>query len=116
MSFTTNCDLEEVLLRVFVTTKRMQASRAEPKNEHPCDYPQLLTIQSSPSEDPAGNQIYHVIDERRRQQPTKNIAISRHVLSAMIAVLALSFLTMVATLILTIMMMPTGASETKGNF
>ena len=94
----------------------MQASRAEPKNEHPYDHLQLFTIQSSPSEDPAGNQIYHEKDERRRQQPTKNIAISRHVLPAMIAVLALSFLTMVATLILTIRMMPTGASETKGNF
>ena len=94
----------------------MQASRAEPNNGHPYDHLQFFTIQSSPSEDPAGNQIYHENDERRRQQPTKNITISRHVLSAMIAVLVLSFLTMVATLILTIRMMPTGASETKGNF
>ena len=116
MSFTTNCDLGEVLLRVFVTTKRMQASRAKPDNEHPYDHLQLLTIRSSPSEDPAGNQIHHKKDERRRQQLTENIAIRRHVLSAMIAVLALSFLTMVATLTLTISMMPTGASETKGNF
>ena len=60
--------------------------------------------------------MYHENDARRRQKPKKNIAITRHVLSAMIAVLALSFLTMVATLILTIRMMPTGASETKGNF
>ena len=94
----------------------MQASRAEPDNEHSYDHLQLLTIRSSPSGDPAGNQIHHENDERRRQQPTENIAISRHVLSAMIAVLALSFLTMVATLILTIRMMPTGAGETKGNF
>ena len=94
----------------------MQASRAEPKNEHPYDHLQLFTIQSSPSEDPAGNQIHHENDEKRRQQPTENIAISRHVLSAMIAVLALFFLTMVATLILTIRMMPTGAGETIGNF
>ena len=93
----------------------MQASRAEPDNEHRYDHLQLLTIRSSPSGDPAGNQIHHENDERR-QQPTENIAISRYVLSAMIAVLALSFLTMVATLILTIRMMPTGASETKGNF
>ena len=94
----------------------MQASRAEPNNGHAYDHLELLTIQSSPSEDRTGNQIYHENDERRRQQPKKNVAISRHVLSAMIAVLALSFLTMVATLILTIRMMPTGASETKGNF
>ena len=94
----------------------MQASRAEPKNEHPYDDLHLFTIQSSPSEDPAGNQIYHENDERRRQQSTENIAISRHMLSAVIAFLALSFLTVVATLILTIRMMPTGASETKGNF
>ena len=94
----------------------MQASRAEPKNEHPYDHLQFFTIQSSPSEDPAGNQIYHKNDERRRQQSTENIAISRHMLSAMIAFLALSFLTVVATLILTIRMMPTGVSETKGNF
>ena len=94
----------------------MQASRAEPNNGHHYDHLQLLTIQSSPSEDTAGNQIYHENDARRRQKPKRNIAISRHVLSAMIAVLVLSFLTMVATLILTIRMMPTGASETKGNF
>ena len=94
----------------------MQASRAEPNKEHSYDHLQLSTIQSSPSEDPAGNQIHHENDERRRQQPTENKVIGRHVLSAMIAVLALSFLTMVATLILTIRMMPTGASETKGNF
>ena len=94
----------------------MQASRAEPKNEHPYDHLQLFTIQSSLSEGLAGNQIYHKNDERRRQQPTENIAVSRHMLSAMIAFLALSFLTMVAILILTIRMMPTGASETKGNF
>ena len=82
----------------------MQASRAEPDNEHPYDNLQLLTIRSSPSEDPAGNQIHHEKDERRRQQLT-------------IAVLALSFLIMVATLTLTISMMTTGASdETKGNF
>ena len=76
----------------------------------------LSTIQSSPSEDPAGNQIHHENDERRRQQTTENKVVGRHVLSAMIAVLALSFLTMVATLFLTVRMMPTGARETKGNF
>ena len=68
------------------------------------------------TEDPAGNQIHHEDDKRRRQQPTENKVVGRHVLSAMIAVLALSFLTMVATLFLTVRMMPTGASETKGNF
>ena len=94
----------------------MQASRAETNNEHSYDHLQLSTIQSSPSEDPAGNQIHHENDERRRQQTTENKVVGRHVLSAMIAVLALSFLTMVATLFLTVRMMPTGARETKGNF
>ena len=93
----------------------MQDSRAEPDSEHLYNHLQFFTIQSSPSGDPAGNQIHHENDERR-QQPTENIAISRRVLSAMIAVLALSFLTMVATLFLTVRMMPTGARETKGNF
>ena len=94
----------------------MQASRAEINNEHSYDHLQLSTIRSSPSEDPAGNQIHHENDERRRQQTTENKVVGRHVLSAMIAVLALSFLTMVATLFLTVRMMPTGARETKGNF
>ena len=62
----------------------MQASRAEPNNGHPYDDLQFFTIQSSPSEDPAGNQIYHENDERRRQQSTENIAVSRHMLSAVI--------------------------------
>lgn len=93
----------------------MQASRANPNNEQPYDHLRLLPIRSSPSEDPAGNQIPRENDERR-QQPTENIAISRRMLYALIAVLALSFLVTVPTMILTIRMIPTGASETKGNF
>ena len=73
VSFTTNWDLGEVLLRVFVTTKRMQASRAEPDNEHSYHHLQLLTIRSSPSGDPAGNQIHHENDERRQQTISRRL-------------------------------------------
>ena len=90
----------------------MQASRAEPNNEHSYDHLQLSTIQSSPSEDPAGNQIHLENDERRRQQPTENKVVGRHVLSAMIAVLVLSFLAMVAASICLAMM----TISTNGSF
>jgi len=71
--------------------------RTEPNNEHL--YCNIQSIPSSPAtESQAANQTSQ--DDRRGQQPTGNSkTMLRRVLSAMIAVLALAFLAMLASLI-----------------
>ena len=68
---------------------------------------------SSPaSEGQAANQTYQD-DKKKGQQPTKDIGTGRRMLSAMIAVFALSVLTITASLITT-KMMSKGRSKTEG--
>ena len=101
----------------IATGRRMFGDyRTEPSNEHLYYNIQSINNPSSPaSESQEANQIFQ--DDRRRQQPTGNSkTMGRRVASAMIAVLALTFLAMIASLIAT-KWVPAEESGTKnGNF
>ena len=87
----------------------------EPKDEHIyMNNIQSLNKPSSPAiEGHAANQAYQD-DKKEGQQSTKDIGAGRRMFSAMIAVFALSFLEITASLITT-KMMSKGASKTEGN-
>ena len=86
----------------------------EPNVEHFYNNIQSFNKPSSPAiEGHAANQTYQD-DKKEGQQPTKDIGTGRRMLSAMIAVFALSFLAITASLITT-KMMSKGTSKTEGN-
>ena len=87
----------------------------EPNDEHIyMNNIQSFNRPSSPAiEGHAANQTYQD-DKKEGQQSTKDIGAGRRMLSAMIAVFALSFLGITASLITT-KMMSKGASKTEGN-
>ena len=87
----------------------------EPNDEHIyMNNIQSLNKPSSPAiEGHAANQTYQD-DKKEGQQSTKDIGTGRRMLSAMIAVFALSFLAITASLITT-KMMSKGTSKTEGN-
>jgi len=88
----------------------------EPSDEHLYNNIQSFNKPSSPaSEGHAANQTYQD-DKKKEQQPTKDIGTGRRVLSAMIAVFALSFLAITASLITTKMMSKGTSKLTEGNF
>ena len=89
--------------------------RTEPSNEHLYYNIQSINTPSSPATESQGaNQTSQ--DDRRRQQPTGNSKTKgRRVSSAMMAVLALAFLAMLASLIATAMVYVM-KSGTNGNF
>ena len=89
--------------------------RTESNNEHLYNNIQSINKPSSPAtESQAANQTSQ--DDRRRQQPTGNSkTMGRRVSSAMMAVLALAFLAMLASLIATAMV-HVMKSGTNGNF
>ena len=100
----------------IATGRRMFGDyRTEPSNEHLYYNIQSINKPSSPAtESQAANQTSQ--DDRRRQQPTGNSkTMGRRVSSAMIAVLALAFLAMLASLIATAMV-HVMKSGTNGNF
>ena len=85
----------------------------ERSDEHLYNNIQSFNKPSSPaSEGQAANQTYQD-DKKKGQQPTKDIGTVRRMLSAMIAVFALSFLAITASLITT-KMMSKGTSKTEG--
>ena len=100
----------------IATGRRMFGDyRTEPSNEHLYYNIQSINKPSSPATESQGaNQTSQ--DDRRRQQPTGNSnTMGRRVLSALIAVLALAFLAMLASLIATAMVYVM-KSGTNGNF
>ena len=100
----------------IATGRRMFGDyRTEPNNEHLYYNIQSINKPSSPAtESQAANQTSQ--DDRRGQQPTGNSkTMGRRVSSAMIVVLALTFLAMVASLIAT-RWVPLAPRETNGNF
>ena len=101
----------------IATGRRMFGDyRADPSNEHL--YYNIQSINkssSSATESQGANQTSQ--DDRRRQQPTGNSkTMGRRVASAMIAVLALTFLAMIASLIATKWVHAENSGTKNGNF
>ena len=101
----------------IATGRRMFGDyRTEPSNEHL--YYNIQSINkssSSATESQGANQTSQ--DDRRRQQPTRNSkTMGRRVASAMIAVLALTFLAMIASLIATKWVHAENSGTKNGNF
>ena len=90
--------------------------RTEPSNEHLYYNIQSINKPSSPATESQGaNQTSQ--DDRRRQQTTGNSkTMGRRVASAMIAVLALTFLAMIASLIATTWVHADKSGTKNGNF
>ena len=112
-----NCRGQHPTENQIATGRRMFGDyRTEPSNGHLYYNIQSINKPSSPSTESQGaNQTSQ--DDRRRQQPTGNSkTMGQRVASAMIAVLALAFLAMLASLIATKWVHAEKSGTKNGNF